>query len=62
MLFQLKSPYLSVSNGTVISYGGNQMCSANKTERSVGCGVVAALDLFLYLCRYHYCIYLLGRV
>ena len=53
MLFQLKSPYLSVSNGKIVSYGGNQMGSANKTERSVGCGVVAALDLFLYLCRYH---------
>lgn len=53
MLFQLHKPYISVSNGSNISYGGNQMCSSNKTERSVGCGAVAALDLFLYLCRYH---------
>lgn len=53
MLFHLNNPYISVSNGAGASYGGNQMCSANKTERSVGCGAVAALDLFLYLCRYH---------
>lgn len=53
MVVQLKNPYVSVSNGAVISYGGNQMCSENKTERSVGCGPVAALDLFLYLSRYH---------
>ena len=53
MLFQLKHPYVSVSNGPAVSYGGNQMSSENKTERTVGCGAVAALDLFLYLCRYH---------
>lgn len=53
MLIQLKNPYVSVSYGTAVSYGGNQMCSAHKTEQSVGCGVVAALDLFLYLLRYH---------
>lgn len=53
MLFQLKHPYVSVSSGPAVSYGGNQMCSENKTERTVGCGAVAALDLFLYLCRYH---------
>ena len=53
MRHELKNPYISVSNGPVISYGGNQMCSPNKTERKVGCGAVAALDLFLYLFRYH---------
>lgn len=53
MTSQLKNPYISVSNGPLVSYGGNQMCSESKTERSVGCGVVAALDLFLYLFRYH---------
>ena len=35
MLFQLKHPYVSVSNGPTVSYGGNQMCSENKTERTV---------------------------
>ena len=53
MIFQLKNPYVSVSNGPLVSYGGNQMSSENKTERSVGCGVVAALDLVLYLSHYH---------
>lgn len=53
MTVQLKNPYISVSSGSYVSYGGNQMCSGNKTERTVGCGVVAALDLFLYLSRYH---------
>ena len=53
MICQLKKPYISVSNGSSCSYGGNQMCSTNQTERSVGCGAVAALDLFLYLCRSH---------
>ena len=53
MVFQLKNPYVSVLNGAIISYGGNQMRLENKTERTVGCGVVAALDLVLYLSRYH---------
>lgn len=31
------------------------MSSLNKTMRSVGCGVIASLDLLIYLCRYHDC-------
>lgn len=49
----LKNPYICVSDGGLLSYGGNQMRSENKTERTVGCGVIAALDLLLYLARYH---------
>lgn len=49
----LKNPYVSVSDGRSMSYGGNQMSSNDKTERMVGCGTVAALDLLLYLSRYH---------
>lgn len=53
MLFSLKNPYISVTDGRVCSYGGNQMSSDNRTEREVGCGVIAALDLLLYLSHYH---------
>ena len=35
------------------SFGGSQMLSESKTMREVGCGVIAALDLLLYLCRFH---------
>lgn len=53
MLHDLKNPYISVSSNGVGSYGGNQMRSAEKTEREVGCGVIAGLDLLIYLTRYH---------
>lgn len=52
-MIQLNNPYISVSDGITASYGGNQMRSTDKTERMVGCGVVAGLDLMLYLSRYH---------
>lgn len=53
MEHSLKNPYITVSDGRIVSYGGNQMNADNRTERSVGCGVIAALDLLLYLSRYH---------
>lgn len=53
MALALREPYISVSNQGKSSYGGNQMLSDSKTEREVGCGVVAGLDLLLYLTRYH---------
>ena len=53
MNVSLKNPYIAVSDGRTISYGGNQMRSERKTEREVGCGTVAALDLILYLSRFH---------
>ena len=52
-MLSLKNPYISVLYDEKGSYGGNQMRSGNKTEREVGCGVIAGLDLLLYLCRYH---------
>ncbi|MBR5342612.1 MAG: hypothetical protein IK149_01800 [Oscillospiraceae bacterium] len=53
MIYQLRHPYIAVSSGGGCSYGGNQMRSALKTEREVGCGVIAGLDLLIYLNRYH---------
>ena len=52
MTVSLRNQYIAVSDGNKISYGGNQMLSESKTEREVGCGVVAALDLLLYLSRH----------
>ena len=49
----LKNPYICVRNGQIPSYGGSQMFSAQKAEQTVGCGVIAALDLLLYLSFYH---------
>lgn len=48
---QIRHNYISVTDGQRRSFGGNQMLSSNKTMREVGCGVIAALDLLLYLCR-----------
>ena len=53
MFVSLKHTYISVAADGTASYGGNQMRSANGTERAVGCGLIAGLDLLLYLSRYH---------
>lgn len=53
MLSTLHHPYIAVSLDSGCSYGGNQMRSENKTEREVGCGVIAGLDVLLYLSRHH---------
>ncbi len=52
-MIQLRYPYPSVSRGMQGSYGGNQMWASGTTMQQCGCGVVAALDLLLYLKRYH---------
>lgn len=52
-LTELKNPYICVNYGGVLSYGGNQMGSSSGNFSACGCGVVAGLDLLLYLCRYH---------
>ncbi len=52
-MLQLKHPYISVGYQNSRSFGGSQMQSGSKTMREVGCGVIAALDLLLYLRRYH---------
>ncbi len=50
---ELKHNYISVSSGLGQSYGGNQMRSGSSVISSCGCGLVAALDVLLYLYRYH---------
>lgn len=52
-MLQIRHNYISVSEGQRRSFGGSQMLSGSKTMREVGCGVIAALDLLLYLCRFH---------
>lgn len=53
MNVELRHPYVSVALARGESYGGNQTLLSDKTERTVGCGVVAGLDLLLYLARWH---------
>ena len=53
MKIELKHPYVSVACARGESYGGSQTLLPDKTERTVGCGVVAGLDLLLYLSRWH---------
>lgn len=50
---ELKHPYITVAKEHKHFYGGSQMLSASPNMREVGCGVIAALDLLLYLCRFH---------
>ena len=54
-MLQISHNYISVCSGELLSFGGSQMLSKSKTMREVGCGVIAALDLLLYLCRFHGC-------
>lgn len=49
----LENKYISVAEKGGRSYGGSQMLSASKVMRDSGCGVIAALDLLLYLGRFH---------
>lgn len=50
-MLRINHNYISVASGQSLSFGGSQMLSDSKTMREVGCGVIAALDLLLYLCR-----------
>ena len=52
-MLQIRHNYISVGNGAKRSFGGSQMRSESKTVREVGCGVIAALDLLLYLSHWH---------
>ncbi len=52
-MLQIRHNYISVGSELKRSFGGNQMTSNSQTMREVGCGVIAALDLLLYLCRFH---------
>ncbi len=50
-MIRLKYPYISVQYQDGLSYGGSQRMSESKILKSSGCGVVAALDLLLYLTK-----------
>lgn len=45
----LKGEYISVLKDGRLSYGGSQRWSDSPVLRGYGCGVIAALDLLLYL-------------
>ena len=49
---ELKNVYPKIKSGSTMYYGGNQMLSADPGIRKCGCGIVAALDVLLYLTRY----------
>lgn len=49
----LQNPYISVDYAGRPSFGGDQRCCRGKVFQRCGCGVVAALDLLLYLDRWH---------
>ncbi len=46
---QLKSPYLQIQRKQMKSYGGNQAWLPYRFLQKVGCGVISAADLLLYL-------------
>jgi len=52
-MLELKHPYPSIYDSEIESYGGSQLWSDVSAIRKCGCGVVAALDVLFYLCRYH---------
>ena len=47
----LKGEYISILKDGRLSYGGSQRWSDSPILRGYGCGVIAALDLLLYLAR-----------
>ena len=49
----LQNPYVSVEYSGRPSFGGDQRYCSDKVLRSCGCGVVAALDVLLYLNQWH---------
>ena len=53
----LQNPYISVEYSGRTSFGGDQQRCSDKVLRSCGCGVVAALDMLLYLDRWHSDVY-----
>ena len=52
-MLKLKHPYISVSYPDGLSFGGSQRKSGNKIISSCGCGLVAAVDLLVYITRNH---------
>lgn len=55
MIHELKHPYPSVLYDGGPSYGGSQLRCSRWDLRKCGCGVIALLDLIVYLTRHHGC-------
>ncbi len=49
----LENTFPLFSGGGEVLYGGSQSRSESKSMRECGCGVVGAMNLFLYLHRFH---------
>lgn len=49
---RLKHALPAEDNNGLLTYGGSQLFSDSAVIKKCGCGVVAAADLFIYLCRY----------
>lgn len=46
---ELQNPYVAVTSGNKITYGGNQGMSDSPIIQKCGCGVVASADVIIYL-------------
>ena len=53
---ELKHEFPGVQHAGKLLYGGDQSRSESKIMRRCGCGVIAGLDLLIYLGRYHGCV------
>ena len=54
-MVSLKNPYISIEYDNDVSFGGNQRMADSNTIKKCGCGEIAALDLLVYLTKYHGC-------
>jgi len=52
VMLKLKNPYVSVSINGTDSYGGAQQQCSDKSIARCGCGIIAVLDLLLYMHSY----------
>lgn len=52
-MLSLRHPYVSIHLDNHDTYGGGQQHSRNAMMQRCGCGIIAATDTLLYLCRYH---------
>lgn len=55
---ELQNPYISVAYSGPPSFGGDQQRCDDHVLQRCGCGVIAALDLLLYLNRWHCDVYI----
>ena len=52
-MLRLVHPFPAVQRGALRSCGGNQAWSEKKNMQRCGCGVIASVDLLVYLTRWH---------